>query len=82
LILFVASILFFVGIGYWIWQVDKAISGIVMDGITAASLITNTNLLHIAASSRTSVSIGLFKGIIRQGIESLKVLVIKFSRLL
>jgi hypothetical protein len=86
LIIFVALILSFVGIAYWIWQVDKAISGIVMGGIIAGFLlyvVTNViSILHIASPFRTSVSKGFFGGIIRRGIASLKVLFINFPCLL
>lgn len=50
LILFVGLILFFVGIGYWIWQVNKGIPEIVMGRINAVSfpyVITNgISMLH------------------------------------
>ncbi|PVF98784.1 hypothetical protein CPB86DRAFT_704525, partial [Serendipita vermifera] len=63
LLIFVSLFLFFIGVANWLWHVNRAISGIVIVGISVGSILYSiTNLISIIkldAPFRTPVSKGL-----------------------
>lgn len=59
-IIFVALLLFFVGMAEWLWHLDRGIAGILLAGLTASSLFFFTtmiiNTFSVSAPFRTPVS--------------------------
>jgi hypothetical protein len=83
LLIFIALLLFFIGIATWLWYLDRRVSGVVMSGIGISLIlyaVTNViGIIYVDSPFRTPISKGLF-AVMRSGFTWAKLIPFNFLR--